>query len=333
MRKYYVITSGSAIHESLLGIESGITDNVELYYPSFKITNSLLKAVFYVCFSNRFSWLFSWINKNAWFAYHVLEYIDFDDNYENIVVLAPGLKIDREINKEYLIKFKTERKCKFVLLLFDSLDFKSNGGWNSISDCFDIFDVVMTFDDNDAQKYGINHFSLPLDICANEGQRDIQTDLFFVGYNKKRSHLIENLYDRACMNGLKCDFNVIDRKKAVLSFFLKNKDIYKTRRICYRQVLKQIMQSNCILEVLCEGQKTSSLRYLEAVILNKKIITNNKNVKAMPLYNEEYVRYFEKIDDIDFDWIKTRENIDFNYQNEFSVRHLFDRLDRILDRN
>lgn len=65
--------------------------------------------------------------------------------------------------------------------------------------------------------------------------------------------------------------------------------------------------TNCILEILQEGQYQQSIRYFEAIIYNKKLLTNNKNVKNLPYFDERYMRYFSSITDIDLSGLKKKK--------------------------
>ena len=83
-----------------------------------------------------------------------------------------------------------------------------------------------------------------------------------------------------------------------------------------------------MVEVLADGQSSSSFRYYEAVVYNKKLLTNNSNVKDMPFYDPKYIQYFDDTYSIDYDWIKDNSyGVDFKYNNEFSILRLFDKLE------
>ena len=42
------------------------------------------------------------------------------------------------------------------------------------------------------------------------------------------------------------------------------------------------------------------------------------------------MKIFKRVEDIDFEWVKERENINYNYQGEFSPLHALEKLERIL---
>ena len=72
-------------------------------------------------------------------------------------------------------------------------------------------------------------------------------------------------------------------------------------------------------------------RYPEAIALNKKILTNNRNVLSERFYDERYIHYFDRIEDVDLDWLKKREEINYQYNGEYSPRELINAVKRRLE--
>lgn len=93
---------------------------------------------------------------------------------------------------------------------------------------------------------------------------------------------------------------------------------YLNSKISYPQVVSRVKSSNCVLEVLQTNQKAQSLRYFEAIAYNKKLLTNNPGIVELPYYDDRYMRAFKNIEDIDVDWVRAREKIDYKYKGEFS---------------
>lgn len=42
------------------------------------------------------------------------------------------------------------------------------------------------------------------------------------------------------------------------------------------------------------------------------------------------MKVFDKFDDIDFEWVKTKENVDYGYNGEFSSKYFIEELDSII---
>lgn len=94
--------------------------------------------------------------------------------------------------------------------------------------------------------------------------------------------------------------------------------------IPYEKVLADVLNSDVILEVVQEGQRGPSLRYYEAVCYNKRLLTNNPDIKSFPYYDSRYMKIFKDADDIDLNWIKKKQKIDYRYRGDFSPLNMLD---------
>lgn len=95
-----------------------------------------------------------------------------------------------------------------------------------------------------------------------------------------------------------------------------------------------VRRSRCILELKVEPDCSCSLRVQEAVIYNKKLITNNKNVYSMPCCKDnKWIYYYEKLEDIDWNFIRRDETVDFHYQQEYSAQNWLERIEKILEKD
>ena len=92
----------------------------------------------------------------------------------------------------------------------------------------------------------------------------------------------------------------------------------------YEKVISDVKSSNCILEIVQSGQSAQTARYFEAICYNKKLLTNNFSINKFPFYNKKYMKCFQTYDEIDLDWVRTKEEIDYGYKNEFSPLKILD---------
>lgn len=76
--------------------------------------------------------------------------------------------------------------------------------------------------------------------------------------------------------------------------------------------------SKVALRCCAEGQRGTSLRYMEAVCYNKKLLTNNDDVVTYPFYDPRYMKIFHTLTDIDLDWLKMDIDVEYHYNGEFS---------------
>ena len=187
----------------------------------------------------------------------------------------------------------------------------------------DVWDAVLTYDKCDAKEYGFHWFGYCYYSFHGVGRGSQKSDLYYVGYDKgNRREKVESVYGYLKDRGVKCRFDVVGhRTKHDME---ESRIKYRNRKISYWQVLECVQGANCILEVLQEGQEAQSIRYFEAVVYNKKLLTTNRHLSELPFYDGIYMKYFEKPEDIDPAWVKEEEKIDYGYRNEFSPLHLID---------
>jgi hypothetical protein len=93
-------------------------------------------------------------------------------------------------------------------------------------------------------------------------------------------------------------------------------------------VVEHIEETNCIVEILQENQKTQSIRYFEAIFFNKKLLTNNPRITELPYYDERFMKFFSSADGIDFEWVRKKEAVDYGYRGEFSPVHFVEQIEK-----
>lgn len=245
------------------------------------------------------------------------------NRYKKILVIDTAL---RRLNLQFLEELRVKNPgLKIDCMLLNSV---SSIAFNeySIKTKFQSFpwDTVLTFDPCDAQdngwKYiGMNYYSKkPLPVSGLH-----ESDLFFAGsIVGKRGERIIELLKYLNTNNVVCDFMCpkTDRKQ-------RKKDFPEgmnllCRRISYSETLRRMEKSNCILEILQPGQGGGTLRYFEAVCYNKKLLTTNRMITEYPFYDERYMKIFSDFSEIDPEWIRKYEEIDYGYAGEFSPEKL-----------
>lgn len=192
------------------------------------------------------------------------------------------------------------------------------------------WDLVLSYDENDCREFGFDYLGQTIySKLDNVKPSNDSSDLYFVGRNKAgRNQDVLKLYEAFLDAGIKMNFNLVDSKKNIRkSEYAKSPGIHLfTENLPYEKVISDVLSTNCILEVVAPGQKVQTARYYEAICYNKKLLTNNVGFSDLPFYDSRYIRYFKNEDDIDFDWIKDKTNIEYNYRGEFSPIHLLDKI-------
>ncbi len=186
------------------------------------------------------------------------------------------------------------------------------------------FDHIYTFEPSDVTKYGFEYigFGGYYSMKKVNTKKDIKYDLIFSGGVKGgREESIIQLYQYLEKN--ECSFLFDLNSKP---FFEGNNILYHDGWVPYELILDKNMESNCILEILQKGQTGPTLRYFEAVCYNKKLLTNNPHIMDFPFYNPKWMKIYHTPADINIEWLKERDNIDYGYNGEFSPTKIVDYL-------
>jgi len=263
--------------------------------------------------------------KKLWYPFYFKE--NFTDNKPICFVLScTYLSIDylKYLKKKY-------PNCRIVRIHRDLI-----GLWKQKHSDFEeeskLIDLRLSYDCEDSKKYGIPHFDeFESKINIERAPNYPLSDVFFAGKAKDRLPMILDVYHKLAEAGLNCDFFITNVQKN-MQIHLKG-ITYSDKPMSYYQMLYRSVNSKCILEIQQTGATGYTSRFLEAVMYNKKLITNNQSIKDSPFYHKDYIQCFTNLDDIDTSFVtKSLENIDYHYNNEFSPIHLIEQIDSELER-
>lgn len=166
-------------------------------------------------------------------------------------------------------------------------------------------DLVISFDPGDAKKYNILNHVIPYSDYEFEKQESI-FDIAFVGAAKDRLHDLLRIHKYLMSNGVKSYFHIInvpqeeqvDIEGVVYSGF-----------ISYKENLSILSKSKCIIEIVQKGGTGNTIRVGEAIIMGKKLLTNNPNILTNGVYDSSNMSIFTKCEDIDIEFIKNKEEV------------------------
>lgn len=200
--------------------------------------------------------------------------------------------------------------CQIIFHLGDLIRTKKG---IDIEDIKAFADFVVTYDHNDADNYELNYHP---DAYSKLPEQLLKEDklghsaLLFHGFARNREETIIESYDYLIKNGIDCVFNVPGLSKEAL---LSRPELSKSKNTPYIQYLKYVQKTDCIFEVLQKGSQGCTFRTWEAVVYNKKLLTNNPSVKDEPFYNPKFIKVFTSPEDIDVEWLKTPIQVDYNF--------------------
>lgn len=182
-------------------------------------------------------------------------------------------------------------------------------------------DLVLSFDQGDAEKYDLVYYPLVYSNISNTEQQ-IAYDLSFIGGAKNRLNEIIEVWEYCTSNGIKCDFHIVGVSK--------DKQIHKgmihyRRSVPYSEYITRLKRTNCVLEIMQKNGRGSTIRLCESVFFNKKLLTNNADVQNHKVFDYGFIKQFNRVSEIDIDFIKERTVVDYS-----TIKDLFSPL-RLLE--
>ena len=304
-----------------------------MHFAERKEFNSKVKSFIQkIHTSNKINKIISLPFKYVWYKLNDIE-INKDDDYI-FIVMANALWI---YDESIFNKLNKNKNVHMICVLLDSMNIKTPmkdivyKKMNKIK-----WDYIFTYDYIDAKKYEYEYLDemyYSNNIMMNNVSKvkKGKYDAYFLGRLKPgREKLIMDIYSKLKDNNIKCKFDIWlrdDDLKSIKNLELKEGINYFNKQKEYKETLEEIQKSNCIIEILQDGQQAQTLRYFEAVVFNKKLLTNNSNVVNLKFYNPKYMKVFKNIDEIDFNWIKEKNDCNYNYRNEFSPVNLIKKIE------
>lgn len=257
------------------------------------------------------------------YIYSLSEY-DFDPK-DNHYIIFWDSAISEFYSESFFKKIKKKKNVRLIFYIYDQMN-----RWYSdrIARMTKFADLVLCTIPNDCKKFGYHYFPLvyssyPLDNLLKVSASDI----YFMGNNSDREIMLHNIYKYLSSNNIVCDFNIVgvDEDKQ----YYPNRINYN-KKLSMSENLSHCQATNCILEIMHTGMTAVTARYAEAVRMNKKLLTNNVNIVNEKYFDPRYIKVFTSIEEIDVNWIKNRENVNYNYEGDFSPRKLINKVIEIL---
>lgn len=197
-------------------------------------------------------------------------------------------KIIIKDNLFYLELFK-DKKCNVKAIYRNTV--------NNITEAYlNIYDVY-SFDSGDVDKYCLKQYEQFASGYKYliDNKFGNKYDIAFIGEDKGRSELIKRLSFLFDNNMVK----IFNRKTRLDKLF--EKLLNRRTGLTYIEYLNCQLNTKAVLDIVKDGQTGQSMRFIEAMIAKKKIITNNKLVVNHELYDSNNVFI---LDEITFDYEK-----------------------------
>ena len=219
-------------------------------------------------------------------------------------------------------------QATFVLFLRDLYETKqphvTNYRKDKLIDCWGSFDL------GEKEKYGLDFYYPEIEskIDLSAFADTITCDVFFAGKAKDRYQQLLKIYDYLDAHGVNCHFIIMDvdeQEKEV-----RDGIEYTSELIPYKEMLIHSVRCHCLLDINQNGAVGNTSRFLEAIMYNKRLLTNNLAAKESEFYKPEYMMVFEDITEVDPVFILQDIQVDYQYHNEFSPIGLLETIDNLI---
>ena len=294
-----------------------------------KTSNAFLNVLFKIHFSRKVNRFICNPFKKVFNKY--LFYSDFTNDKPICFVFTERTLYLYEFGFfEYLRKHYTD--CKIVCFLqdlvktiiIDNKDYKL---------LFSTFDLSISFDHNDCINYNLIYHQLIFSnyqIILKDNCRS--SDIYFVGKAKDRLPEIIAIFEILRAFGLNCEFYLVE---VDIDNQVYQNEIHYISSMPYLENLQNIKSSKCLLEIMQHGGRGYTQRMCEAIIYDKKMITNNIEVENAPFFNEKYISVFKDPKAVDATFLKSimlEEKVDYHYKEELSPNALLSFIEQNLSK-
>ncbi|MCH6435003.1 hypothetical protein [Escherichia coli] len=238
----------------------------------FKITLRLLGGKFFSVITKRY-------------YRNILESISHVKYINTILIINP-----EALGKDTLMLLKKEYpEAQVVLYLWDSLKNKKY-----ISSLFEFCNRIYTFDYNDAKKFGFTFLPLFFSVKPQEIDKIEKKKIIFIGsVHSTRFDIISKIHNIAVSNNINFKFNLYFPSRLIFWFsFLRKKSLRNDlldkvilKPLPYEFYLKEMQSAEFVLDVSHPKQSGLTMRTMEALAYNKKIITTNDNIRHYDFFD------------------------------------------------
>lgn len=155
---------------------------------------------------------------------------------------------------------------------------------------------LFSFDRDDCKRYDLyyNNQVAP-QLCIRDKKYKIKQDVFFCGQDKNRYEYLKKIAMKLDTYGITHKFILVMNKMHNCEI---DKNIIPIRdEIPYRDLIINVLESNCVLDLVQENQGGITWRPLEAMFYKKKLVTSFKKIANYDFYCQENV-FILGIDDL-----------------------------------
>lgn len=208
---------------------------------------------------------------------------DFSKEKYDLIVLFDG-----GINTEYIDWVSSNISSKRYIFWY----------WNPVSKTIDPSLVNKKFEKwtyslLDSFSYGLKvNSQFYIDSFYNDFEvekNNLEYDVVYIGRNKGRIDMLKKIDNTLNFQSMRTYFHIANPKTNL--FYLKN-------TLPYNKIINIYEKTSCILDYYNNHEDGYSLRVMESIITQRKLITNNINILKEDFYDPNNIFYFKVIEDL-----------------------------------
>ena len=160
---------------------------------------------------------------------------------------------------------------------------------------------IWSYDLTDCTKYNFKHNKTFYTkktkmLVEQKGKEELLYDVAFIANNKGRDTIIRNAKNILEEKGLKTYFYVLNMPE------LEGNKCVSNIPIQYGEYLEVVKKSKAVLDIVTDGNYGLTLRPIEALLMQKKLITNYCDIKYSDFYKQNNIllmndNYWENIEE------------------------------------
>lgn len=323
---YNFVIFGSDAEYLMLGISDVLSfDKVRYYSTRMSSQTPFIRLFCKIHTSPKINRYIDLPCKQIWNRFYFKN--DFNQDAPLCFIFYPNNYWFRSVGYFEYLKEKYPR-CKLAMVFHDMVE-KYYDRYESFDPIYvkKTFDLVLSYNKYDVEKYGLVYYPGYMSkVQIDPDEQTPSSDVFFVGAAKDRLELILEVYEKLAGAGLKCDFHIMGVPECEQRYA---DQITYNQWLPYRDVLKRVAKTKCNLEVSQKGVLGFTFRTVEALLYNKKLLSNNPILVGTKFYNKAYVQYFQYASDIDVDAVKDESiAVNYHYNGEYSPVQMLEFIDR-----
>lgn len=275
------------------------------------------------------------LNKQLFDSYFINKLNKYKKNKYDYIFLIRGELISEKILFQLKKRYP---KAKFIMYQWDSIDNVTN-----VKDLFKFFDIIYTFDQKDylyyKDLYNVKYRPLfYIDDYIMGKNDDYDIDILFIGsYHSDRYNLLRKLEQKFERDNINYYIYLYIKKplyikKKYFSNELKmsQREDFEFKPIDTNKIINLFKKSKIILDIQNPNQTGLTMRTIETLGANRKLLTTNDIILEHDFYNENNISVIDRKNaEIDYNFIRKKHkkippHIYKKYSLDYWVKEIFD---------